>query len=75
MAYYQDATYLTQWTSDIFDKDWLPGQVPTYHGVYRCKGCGKQATVNERIPPQNHHQHQITQGPVVWRMIVWGYAA
>jgi hypothetical protein len=75
MAYYQSLTYLNQFAHSMFDTDWLPGQVPTYHGVYRCKGCGKNAAVNERIPPQNHHQHTPSQGAVVWRLIVWAHAA
>ena len=71
MAYYQDAKNISQFTSDIFDKDWHPGQIPIFHGIYRCKGCGREATINERIPPQNHHQHSVLQGAIVWRLIVW----
>ena len=71
MAYYKDAKYLTQYASDIFDKDWHPGQLPTFHGVYRCKGCGREAAINEKIPPQNHHQHSVLQGAIVWRLTVW----
>jgi hypothetical protein len=74
MAYYKDGSKLTQFNDDMFDKDWHPGQVPIFHGIFRCTGCGKEAAVNERIPPQNHHQHSVLQGPIVWRLVVWAHS-
>lgn len=73
MALYQDIRNVSQFSNDMFDKDWRPGQSPTFHGIYKCRGCGKEAAVNEKIPPQNHHQHSLNQGPIIWRLIVWAY--
>jgi len=71
VAYYQSGNHLTHYRADIFDKDWQPGEVSIFHGIYRCTGCGIEAAVNERMPHQNHHQHTPRQGLVVWRLSVW----
>lgn len=73
MAWYKSANYLRQVQSDDFDKDYNPGAVTQYSGIYRCMGCGREI-VSERdrpLPPQNHHQHKPAQGTIRWRMIVY----
>jgi hypothetical protein len=73
MAYYQDESHVKQWKDEMFDKIHGPGEHAIYSGVYRCEGCGKEISHNAGVslPPQNHHQHSVTQGTIRWRLIVW----
>lgn len=73
MAWYQDATRLKQITNSVFDSEHTPGQMVPHSGIYRCKGCNKEIAANlgDPFPPQNHHQHNLLQGPVRWQLLVW----
>ena len=72
MALYKNSTYLGQSTHAAFDRIYDPGDKPDHSGIYRCEGCGKEISHNAGVslPPQNHHQHTMSQGRVRWRMVV-----
>lgn len=48
------------------------GDTVPYSGIYKCLGCNKEITSNQGdpFPPQNRHQHTVSQGKIVWRLIV-----
>lgn len=72
--FYKYPQWLTQSTDVKFDQVHEPGSATPYSGVYRCEGCGKEATSvhSHPLPPQNHHQHEPAQGRILWRLAVWG---
>jgi hypothetical protein len=74
MAWYVDQSYLVK--SDG-SKDWWkhwygPGDEVPVSGIYQCMGCKREITSNnpDRFPPQNHHQHNQSQGEIRWHLIV-----
>lgn len=73
MAIWKDKTKLDHSDSPEFDKDHKPGQPAPHSGIYHCMGCRREVASNEGqpLPPQNHHQHGVSQGAVRWRMIVY----
>jgi len=73
MAWYQDQTRLSRIANAVFDEEHGPGEKVPHSGIYRCKGCNKEiaANVSDPFPPQNHHQHSISQGSVRWQLLVW----
>jgi hypothetical protein len=73
VAYYKDLAHLTQYDGDMFKPTHKPGEQVTFSGVYRCAGCGKEISHNASVslPPQNHHQHNASQGDIRWKLIVW----
>ena len=72
MALYKYSHYLTSSIDPRFDPAHKPGTVVTHSGIYKCQGCGCEAASNagDALPPENHHQHALEQGAVVWRLIV-----
>ena len=72
MAFYKSSNYLQQSNDTAFDALTSPGQATPYSGIYRCEGCGHEVAANRNnpMPPQNHHQHNHTQGLIRWRLIV-----
>lgn len=56
-----------------FDKVHSPGEKCEHEGIYKCVGCGKEATIagGKTIPPQNHHQHTQQQGNIRWQLFVY----
>jgi len=72
MALYNNGQYLTQSQDAAFSKDYNPGVQPPYSGIYRCMGCGREVVAEKerQLPPQNHHQHNMSQGTIRWRLIV-----
>jgi hypothetical protein len=72
MAFYKNSQFLTPSNHAAFDQLHDPGVATPFSGIYRCEGCGHEATsVQEHpLPPQNHHQHNYTQGKIRWRLIV-----
>jgi hypothetical protein len=72
MAYYKYMKYLTQSNHELFDQLNEPGAATPYSGVYRCEACGREDTsiMGKPLPPQNHHQHQSSQGRIQWRLVV-----
>ncbi len=63
MALYGDLKYLAKSDHAIFNTLHEPGAKTPYSGIYRCEGCGHEATsvAPHPLPPQNHHQHSPTQ--------------
>ena len=57
----------------VFDTEYKPGEKCEYEGIYKCVGCGKEATIagGKTIPPQNHHQHSQVQGSIRWQLFVY----
>lgn len=73
MALYKNAAFLASSSSEAFDKIYTPGTATPHSGIYRCIGCGDEIASNagNPLPPQNHHQHNTSQGDVRWQMIVY----
>ena len=73
MATYKYSQYISQSQSIAFDSDYSPSTTTPYSGIYRCMGCGREITSEEKnpLPPQNHHQHSYGQGAIKWRMVVY----
>ncbi|MBB3197367.1 hypothetical protein FHS28_004794 [Roseateles terrae] len=40
--------------------------------MYRCIVCGDEIGIakGHALPPQNHHQHAVSQGPIRWQLTV-----
>ncbi len=72
MAYYKYGTVLAQWNHEEFDRIYGPGTLVGWSGIYRCEGCAREIvhTIDHPLPPQNHHQHNLGQGTIRWRLIV-----
>ncbi|MDJ0388693.1 hypothetical protein QMO56_11270 [Roseomonas sp. E05] len=72
MAWYKDASKLSQNHHANFDKIWKPGETPPDNGIYQCQGCGDEIASNKgvQLPSQNHRQHSQDQGAIRWKMIV-----
>ena len=72
MANYKYTQFLNQTNHQAFDSFHRPGTPTPYSGIYRCEGCGlnEVSTYSHPLPPQNHHQHTISQGAISWRLIV-----
>lgn len=49
-----------------------PGAKVPMSGIYICVGCNDEVTSNEGdpFPPQNHHQHEKSQGDIRWKLLV-----
>lgn len=71
MAYYQDGNNLTQFRDPMFDREFAPGQPVDFTGIYKCVGCDREITADRIFPPQGHHEHQLEQGEVRWKLLVW----
>jgi len=73
MAWYKEEKYLQKSNGDAYDYDYGPGAKVPHSGIYRCMGCGREIAANEGnpFPPQNHHQHTVSQGNIRWRLIVY----
>ena len=73
MAMYKYAQYLSKVDDAIFDQINHPGVSAPRSGIYRCVGCGREASSTEghSLPPQSHHQHSTAQGAIRWRLIVY----
>ncbi len=73
MALYKYSQLLGESQHDAFDAIHKPGTSTPYSGIYRCEGCGDEIASNQgnSFPPQNHHQHQQSQGTIRWRLAVY----
>ena len=73
MAIYRHAQYLNTSSDEVFNGTQKSGATPPMSGIYRCEGCGREVVAehNRQLPPQNHHQHTLAQGDVLWRLIVF----
>ena len=73
MALYKYSQVLGTSTDGAFDVLNSPGATTPNSGIYRCEGCGREIAANagNPLPPQNHHQHNGSQGTIRWRLIVY----
>jgi hypothetical protein len=73
MAIYKYQQYLTPSQDQAFDQTYHPGAHVPHSGIYRCAGCGREVVAEHArsFPPQNHHQHTVQQGAVLWRLAVY----
>lgn len=73
MAFYKYLAFLTQEpNAPEYDTLHPPATATPYSGIYKCHACGREivSTFSHPLPPQNHHQHAVGQGPIQWRLIV-----
>jgi len=72
MAWYKYSTYLVKNSNDKFDELHSPSATTGWSGIYRCEGCGREivSTSGHPLPPQNHHQHNYSQGTIRWRLLI-----
>jgi hypothetical protein len=70
MVLYKFKQYFSESTDQAFDFVADPGTITRWSGIYRCEGCGKAITSvsGHTLPPQNHHQHSLINGPIRWRL-------
>lgn len=73
MALYQDQTRVSQTTHTAFSQDLSPGNAAPFAGIYRCTGCDHEIGIahGHVLPAQGHPQHQPSQGPIRWRLLVY----
>lgn len=57
----------------LFEAEHAPGSTCTSSGIYYCVNCDHTIAANmgDPFPPQNHHQHNASKGPIRWRLLVW----
>lgn len=72
MALYKNQNYLRHDNGNAFDFLHSPGDATPLSGIYKCEACRHEITSIQHhpLPPQNHHQHTLGQGPIRWRLIV-----
>jgi hypothetical protein len=73
MALYRDKENVKLGSGEAFDSVHNPGASTPHSGLYRCTGCGAEiaSNANQPFPPQNHHQHQQSQGAIRWQLLVY----
>lgn len=72
MALYKYGENLDYASGYFFDTEHSPGDTCPASGIYQCSGCGREACCNrdDPFPPQNHHQHNLWQGLIRWKLVV-----
>jgi hypothetical protein len=72
MALYKYAQNLHQNNHANFDASRAPGNQAPDAGIYRCEVCGHEIGIakDHVLPAQNHHMHQMGQGPIRWKLLV-----
>ena len=75
MAFYNNKDFLQHSVNDAFNHVHQPGWNAPLSGIYRCLGCGRSVTsiIGRRLPPQNHHEHGVLQGPIRWQLTVFSH--
>ena len=70
MILYRYPLYLQHSEHPAFEQVHQPSTPAPYSGIYRCEGCGKNATcvAGWVLPPSDHHLHVPEQGPIRWRL-------
>jgi hypothetical protein len=73
MAFYKYDKFVHQLDDPKFDEICEPGSSTRWSGIYRCEGCHQEVVsiYGKPLPPQNHHQHELSQGSIRWRLVVW----
>ncbi|CAH0181687.1 protein L [Stenotrophomonas lactitubi] len=74
MAWHTSTSVLLQVnaTNEWWNTVYSPGDTVQVSGIYRCLGCKREITSNQRdpFPPQSHHQHAPQQGAIRWKLNV-----
>ena len=74
MSWYIDSSVLVKsdGNKDWWKNEYGPGDTVPVSGIYRCLGCNREITSNDDdpFPPQNHHQHTVSQGAIRWTLNV-----
>jgi hypothetical protein len=72
MALYKYGAYIEISQDAAFDQLNTPSTSAPWPGIYRCHACGHEIGIAQghTLPPQNHHQHTLAQGPIQWRLVV-----
>lgn len=73
MALYKQEQYLTKSNDVAFDSKYSPGTAAPHPGIYRCTSCGDEIAIagGHILPPQNHKQHNPSNGAVHWQLLVY----
>jgi hypothetical protein len=73
MATFKDIEHVTRSAAPAYDLERKPGTITPFSGVYRCFVCGKEivSEYNKPLPPQSHHVHQPSAGPIRWKLLVF----
>lgn len=73
MSLFKYAQYVAESNNEIFDQERPPGASTPHSAIYRCMGCGREVVSEsgKPLPPQNHHQHSVSQGAIRWKLIVY----
>lgn len=73
MAQYKHGQHLVQSQNDAYDTLISPGSEAANAGIYRCAVCGDEIGIAKGhiLPPQNHHQHAPSLGPIKWQLLVF----
>lgn len=73
MALYKHGNRLSQSQDAAFDAIQPPGTEAPYPGIYRCTNCGDEIAIagGHRLPPQNHQQHNLSDGKIAWQLLVY----
>lgn len=72
MAQYKYGKYLKKGDSEVYDREYKPGEINPNSGIYRCINCDDEiaSNKNDPFPPQNHHQHTSNK-PIRWQLLVY----
>lgn len=73
MALYKHGGLLTHTEDAAFDQSYSPGVEAPHPGIYRCTNCGDEIAIagGHILPPQNHRQHNVLVGPILWQLLVY----
>lgn len=71
MPNYKNAAFFHTNDSVAFDAISPPSTATPVSGIYRCEGCGREAssTKGHPLPPQDHHTHTQAQGKIRWQLV------
>ena len=73
MALYKDYANVTYSTFAAFDPSYDSGTPAPHAGIYRCTKCGYEIGIafGHILPPEGHHQHPASLGPIRWQLLVF----
>ncbi len=73
MALYKHSQFLHMSNASAYDVLHNPGAATPFSGIYRCENCGDEVASNKGnpLPPQNHKQHDLNKGKILWRLLVF----
>ena len=73
MPIFRNKDFFEHSTAREFDETHTPGEQAPYSGIYRCINCEQEIAANaikgDRLPPQNHNQHNPRKGAILWQLV------